>query len=311
MKSFAKSRSWKTYKSILESEFGISLEMEPSEIFVNIRGHNIRLDEWKPEGKQLGTVILVHGGGGNGRVLAPFAEPLASNGWKVLAPDLPGYGLSIPAEGYRGDYSEWLKVIAELADRQAGEVALVGYSMGGLSAVLASQNSDKVGAVVATTLLDLSDKKTFVSAARTKLLGRLSLIGIKLAPWLFDRLRLPLSLVTPLNSMSSNLEMQRYFVQDPLIGASWKPAGFFRSVHQYKVSSLNLECPLLLVHPGKDDWTQTALSLKVFNEIVAKKSFVELSNGSHLPLEQPAYTELNHTVVEFLDEHLAKGSGAR
>jgi pimeloyl-ACP methyl ester carboxylesterase len=306
MKSFAKSSSWKTYKSILESEFGISLEMEPSESFVNIRGHNIRLDEWKPEGKQLGTVILVHGGGGNGRVLAPFAEPLASNGWKVLAPDLPGYGLSIPAKVYRGEYSEWLRVIAEVADRQEGEVALVGYSMGGLSAVLASQNSDKVGAVVATTLLDLSDKKTFVSAARTKLLGRLSLIGIKLAPWLFDRLRLPLSLVTPLNSMSSNHEMQRYFVQDLLIGASWKPAAFFRSVHQYKVSSLKLECPLLLVHPGKDDWTPTALSLKVFNEIVAKKSFVELSNGSHLPLEQPAYKELNEAVLKFLEEELAR-----
>ena len=306
MKSFAKSSSWKTYKSILESEFGITLEMEPSESFTSIRGHNIRLDEWKLEGKQLGTVILVHGGGGNGRILAPFAEPIASKGWRVLAPDLPGYGLSIPATGYRGDYSEWLKVIAELASRQSGEVALVGYSMGGLSAVLASQRSANVKAVVATTLLDLSNKQTFVMAARTKLLGRLSLIGIKLAPWLFDRLRLPLSLITPLDSMSSNLKMQRYFVRDPLIGASWKPAAFFRSVHQYKVSSLTLECPLLLVHPGRDEWTPTALSLEVFNEIVANKSFLELSNGSHLPLEKPAYKQLNEAVLKFLEEELAR-----
>lgn len=304
MKTFAQSRSWAVYKSILDRKFGIALEIEPVENFVNIRGHKIRLDEWNPQGETLGTVILVHGAGGNGRILAPFAEPLASNGWKVIAPDLPGYGLSIPAKGYRGDYSEWLKVIAELADIQEGKVALVGYSMGGLSAVLASLQSDKVRAVVATTLLDLSDKEVFVVAARTKLLGRLSLMGITLMPWLFDRLRLPLALATPLKSMSSNVEMQRYFVRDPLIGASWKPTSLFRSVHQHKIPSLNLTCPVLLIHPGQDQWTPTALSLKTFTEIVGDKRFIELSNGSHIPLEQPAYTELNQSVVEFLDEHL-------
>ena len=304
MKTFAKSRSWTTYKAILENEFGIRLEIEPVESFENIRGHKIRIDEWKGESEKNGTVILVHGGGGNGRVLAPFAEPLASNGWRVIAPDLPGYGLSIPAKGYRGDYSEWLKVIAAIADRQEGKVALIGYSMGGLSAVLASQMSAKVEAVAATTLLDLSDRQLFVVAARTKLLGYLSLVGIKIIPWLFDRIRLPLSLATPLKSMSGSPAMQRFFIRDPLIGASWKPVAFFRSVHEYKIPSLNLNCPLLLVHPGEDDWTPTKLSLKVFDGITGDKSFVELPNGAHLPLEQPAYNQLNSSVLEFLEKHL-------
>jgi hypothetical protein len=60
------------------------------------------------------------------------------------------------------------------------------------------------------------------------------------------------------------------------------------------------------VHPGRDEWTPTALSLEVFNEIVANKSFLELSNGSHLPLEKPAYKQLNEAVLKFLEEELAR-----
>lgn len=302
MNIFANSNSWINYKSIVKEQFGISLDSDPIESFINIRNHSVRVDEWSTQSTQKGTVILVHGGGGNGRILAPFAQPLAANGWRVLAPDLPGYGRTVPVRGYRGDYQEWLEVIAELADKQSENVALIGYSMGGLTALLASQKSKKVRAVIATTLLNLSDPEIFVLAARAKWLGRLSLLGIKLFPGLLDRIYLPLALATPLKSMSSNREMQNYFIRDELLGASWKSVAFFRSVHQHKIANLNMSCPLLLVHPGSDMWTPTALSLKVFNEIITDKRFIELSNGSHLPLEEPAYSELNSAVLEFLDD---------
>ncbi|KPQ31392.1 MAG: Lysophospholipase, partial [Porphyrobacter sp. HL-46] len=62
-----------------------------------------------------------------------------------------------------------------------------------------------------------------------------------------------------------------------------------------------LDCPLLLIHPGADAWTPTEMSLVTYGQIEAQKEFVVLSNGSHLPLEQPAYNELNRHVARFLD----------
>jgi pimeloyl-ACP methyl ester carboxylesterase len=121
-----------------------------------------------------------------------------------------------------------------------------------------------------------------------------------LVPALVDGIRLPLRLAAPLGTMSANRRMARYFSDDPLIGASWKPIRFFRTVREFTPPSLKLHCPLLLVHPGADAWTPTPMSLATFDRIETRKQFVELSNGSHLPVEQPAYSELNEQVASFL-----------
>lgn len=310
MTSFDNTRSWTEYRDILAAEFEIVLTIEPHEFWREVRGHKVRIDEWTADRPAKGTLILVHGGGGNGRILAPFAEPLAREGWRVLAPDLPGYGLTRPAAGYRGEYAEWPAVLAQIADAEPGPVVMMGLSMGGLTAFLAAQGSRKVCGVAATTLLDLSGPAIFVRAARWKWLGRLSLVSMAVMPWLFDRVVMPLSLATPLAAMSSNKRMQSYFQTDPHIGASWKSASFFRTVHQFHVRSWTLDCPLLLVHPGADEWTPTDFSLAVFKKIETDKRFHELSNGSHLPVERPAYDELLAHTTSFLDEIVALRSAA-
>lgn len=300
MQKFSDLPSWANYRRVLSDEFGISLQTEPVEQAVPLRGHLVRMDEWPARGVCKGTVILVHGGGGNGRILAPLAEPIADLGWRVLAPDLPGFGLTEPSASFDWDYAEWPEVIAEIAEAQQGPVVLMGLSMGGMTAVFAAQKCDKVSGVIATTLLDASEEQKFIQAARWRWLGRLSLVGMALAPKTLDRIWLPLRLATPLATMSANKAMQGYFSNDPLIGASWKPIRFFRTVHLYAAQSLRLGCPFLLVHPGADSWTPTELSLEVFERIDAPKEFIELSNGSHLPLEQPAYEELAEQVGHFL-----------
>ena len=301
MQTFSQMASWPSYRTILAEEFGVHLRVEPTERFIPVRGHSIRIDEWSPLEPVRGTVILVHGGGGNGRILAPFAEPIARHGWRVLAPDLPGFGLTQPCPTYDWDYAEWPKVIAAIADAQSGPVVLMGLSMGGLTAVFAAQQSDNIAGVIATTLLDASVGRNFVRAARWRWLGRLSLLAMALTPMILDRVWLPLRLAAPLATMSGNRRMADYFSNDPLIGKSWKPIRFFRTYRAHPVHSLRLDCPLLLVHPGADAWTPTHMSLATFDQIEARKEFIELTNGSHLPLEQPAYSELNEHIARFLN----------
>lgn len=300
MQTFSELASWTAYRTILAEEFGIDLKATPDERFVPVSGHDVRIDEWAAVGPCRGTVILVHGGGGNGRILAPFAEPIAQQGWRVLAPDLPGFGLTTPSATFDWDYAEWPKVIAEIANAQAEPVVLMGLSLGGMTSVFAAQQSANVAGVIATTLLDASMGRNFVQATRWRWLGRLSLMGMALAPAILDRIRLPLRLAAPLAKMSANKRMAGYFSADPLIGASWKPIRFFRTVHAFAPQSLRLDCPLLLVHPGADAWTPTDISLASFDRIEACKTFVELRNGSHLPLEQPAYRELTGHIAAFL-----------
>ena len=300
--SFAHHPSWTSYKTILAEDFAITFPFEPEERWQTIRGHQIRYDIWEPQGSAKGTLILVHGGGGSGRVLAPAALPALKAGWRVFAPDLPGYGLTIPAHGFRGEYAEWPLIIADIAYAATGPVVFMGMSLGGLTAVFAAQKAGRVAGVIATTLDDLSHPATFDRVARWPWLGKLTRFAIRWMPGLVDRIPMPLALATPLRAMTSGRRLQDYFVKDALLGGRWMRSRFFRLIHQHRLETNELGCPLLLIHPGADTWTPTAMSRPIFDRLETDKTLIELSNGTHLPLEQPAWTELCEGVGAFLDD---------
>ena len=87
---------WPAYKRILADRHGFFMRQDPIQTWWTWRRHRIHLDHHIPKTQPLGTLILVHGAGGHGRLLAPIGQMAADLGWKVLAPDLPGYGLTQP-----------------------------------------------------------------------------------------------------------------------------------------------------------------------------------------------------------------------
>lgn len=288
----------------------IELRDPDNEYYLNVTGHNVHIDEWIPSGEQKGIVFMIHGGGGNGRILAPFAQPIVDQGWKVIAPDLPGYGLTETRAGYDGDYSEWIDVIQALSEQHEGKKVFFGLSLGGLTAVHAAQITNNIHGVIATTLLDASEKEVFSRAARWRWLGVVSLIGFKTLGSILDRIKLPLRLAAPLTEMSSDEIVQNYFLTDELIAKRWIPIKFFRTLHNKTLDNNTELKRLLLVHPGSDTWTPTQMSLETFHKLKGNKSFIELTNGSHLPIEQPAYDELQTHVGNFLSQITATDRNA-
>lgn len=306
--AYAGSASWLRYQALLDECFGVRVRREPAETWASLRGHRLHIDHWRPAATArpgapaAGTVILVHGAGGHGRILAPVGEFVADQGWHALAPDLPGYGLTRPAPDFAWDYAEWPAVVAELAASCDGPVVLLGLSVGGLTAVHAARQAPRVAGIIATTLLDMSDPAAFVRAARWRWLGAASLWGFRRMPALLDRIALPLRWVAPMQAMSGAPAMRAYFTSDPLLGAQRVPARLFRTMHAHPTDTTPLHCPLLLVHPGADAWTPTALSRSTFDRLPGAKRFRELTNGSHLPAEQPALDELRQEVARALAE---------
>jgi pimeloyl-ACP methyl ester carboxylesterase len=62
--------------------------------------------------------------------VSAFAEPLAAQGFRVVAPDLPGHGRN-PAE--QADLPEWAHAVEELAWAESAH-AIVAHSLGGVAA---------------------------------------------------------------------------------------------------------------------------------------------------------------------------------
>lgn len=265
-------------------------------------GHALHIDEWAPVGAAKGTAILVHGGGGHGRILAPLGDAVAAMGWRALAPDLPGYGLTKPARVWRWDYADWPRAIAALADAADGPVVLIGLSVGGMTALYAAQRARAVKGVIATTLIDMSDPQIYAGAARWRWLGHVARLSGAYMPFISDQIAMPLRFAVLMHAMSSKPGMRRYFESDPLLGGKWIPARFWRTLHEYRPDqgNLDLPCPFLLAHPGADAWTPVALSMPAFNRIGSPKRLRVLTNGSHLPAERPAYDELREEIEGFL-----------
>jgi pimeloyl-ACP methyl ester carboxylesterase len=88
--------------------------------------------EWGPDAP-VKTVLCVHGLTRNGRDFDVLATALAAEGWRVVAPDMPGRGRSPRLRVQDYTYPVYAGVIAALLARLAVDsVDWVGTSMGGI-----------------------------------------------------------------------------------------------------------------------------------------------------------------------------------
>lgn len=293
--------TWRAYQPHLPAEVRLRDRDLPVESWWSWDGLDVHLDRYPcPDAHT--TVIVAHGAGGYGRLLAPFGRLLAEAGADVVLPDLPGYGLTpCPPQGMT--YDRWVRCLADLAVAEAGatdrSVRLFGMSVGGMLALHAAMAAPAgvVAAVGATTLIDPRSPRV------RRGVGRVPLPGVLLRTGAGDRLRLPMPLVAPVERMSSIRAINRLCLRDPQGGGNRVPYGFLRSWLTY-TPAVEPEafdrCPVLLAHPAADRWTPTEWSRDVLDRIPAPTTYVELRYCEHLPIEEPGLTTLRETVAAWL-----------
>lgn len=111
----------------------------PNELRVAANGLQHRVLEWPATGapkadSSTGTVFLVHGYMDAGGTWDRVAPALAEQGFRVLAPDMRGFGDGDRARpGSYYHFADYIADLAELVDELSPNepVALVGHSMGG------------------------------------------------------------------------------------------------------------------------------------------------------------------------------------
>jgi len=250
-------------------------------------------------------VLLLHGGGGHGRLLLPFALPLHAAGVEVLAPDLPNFGLA-RREPIPPTFDRWVALVSALVDRYAAagrRVVLYGLSIGGLTAYHVAAENPRVAGVVATMLADLRRQEVRDAAASSLLMSRVAQPLVALLPGLLDRMPLPAGRVGRLGAMIPDRAFVATLARDPRVGRVPMPAGFYRTLCE-RDPAVEPEAfrgpPALLVHPGADRWTPFALSLPLFEALAAPKRLVILEGAAHLPFAQPAFDEMQDAVLAFL-----------
>lgn len=204
------------------------------------------------------TVIVVHGGGGYGRLFVPIGKLLHAAGYEVVTPDLPGYGLS-QAPPSLVTYQAWTDLLCDLASTEyqntGRRVVLCGGSLGGYLAYLcaARMGAGPIAGVIATTLADPRSPLVRRQFTRNALVLHAAMPLLPFCAPLFGRLRLPVKWFTKMGAMSSDPALNRLVAEDPYGGGVRVPVNFMQSIFTVRpdVEPEDFDhCPVLLAHPG-------------------------------------------------------------
>jgi alpha-beta hydrolase superfamily lysophospholipase len=295
---------WRGYQQFYPESLRWDSANGPAEQWWRWRGIDVHLDRL-PAPQASGTVILVHGAGGYGRMLAPYARMLASAlPVEVVAPDLIGYGLSRTADRLV-EYQEWIDCVGDLVSaekaRSGRPVFLVGASVGGMLAYSVAARGEVAGLIV-TCLLDPRDVAVRMRMTRLPVMGRLAVPALRRLRRC-DRVQLPVRWVANMGAMSNNAAVNDLIRADSCGGGNRISVKFLRT---FMTSAPPVEpeqftaCPVLMTHPAADRWTPVELSLPFFDRVAADKRLVMLDEAGHLPIEEPGLTQMSDAVAAFL-----------
>ncbi|MGL5819816.1 MAG: alpha/beta hydrolase [Phycicoccus sp.] len=272
-------------------------------------GRQVAVHRWGSD-DAAARLVLVHGAGGNGLLLAPFGLAARRTGFAVTAVDLPGYGLSIDRHKATVRYADLVAVAASVLDgeyRRSGQpVVVAGFSIGGRLAVEAAAASGVASHVVATNLLEPTDPVVRPALTRWRWMARLPDAALAAGGDRLGRLPVPMRWVSNMAAVANDPEVVRAMIADRTGAGAWMPRGFLASYlgSPPAVAPERFDtCPVTLAHPGDDRWTPLDLSLRFLRRMTSVPTeVVVLERCGHLPVESPGRERLEGLLVARLQD---------
>ncbi len=299
---------WRRIQALLPPalQLGRAETPMPEEEWLDVGPFRVHLDCWRrPEAPA--TVVVVHGGGGNGRLLAPFGALLAGLGYEVVAPDLPGYGLTRVEARRSLVYDDWRDTLSRVVEAEAGRsrrpLVVFGASMGGLLAYDVTVRTRIPAGLVATCFLAPREPAVRRRMVRWPWMAGLAGPMLTALPDLTDSLPVPMRLAGNMLAISNSVALSRAIAADPLAGGTWMPGRFLRTFLEsgplVPPEAFDV-CPVLLTHPAEDRWTDISLSRPFFERLPVPKRLVMLEGAGHFPVEEPGVGQLRQALLDFL-----------
>jgi len=296
--------AWRAIYAALPSGLAPPKPYAVQEEWRRIAGFDVHLDRWIAPSARA-RIILLHGGGGHGRLLGPYAWSLALQGFECLCPDLPGYGLTRTPDKAKLVYDHWREVAGSLieAERQRGGALFVlGLSMGGMLAYDACVLAGAGDGLIATCFLDPTRPVVRRTLVRRPFMARVVDPVFKATPRALDGLMIPMGLAGNMAAIANDPALVRAVIADKRAGGNSMPVGFLRSwMTSPPVAPPESfdQCPVLMAHPAEDRWTDVAISDGFFDLLPVQKRRVLLRGAGHFPVEQPGVNQLDRAIAEF------------
>lgn len=280
----------------------------PDEEFLSILNIDIHIDHYKPVSPK-GRAILFHGVGGNGRLLSCIALPLMKSGYEVVCPDLPLYGCTQYTQTIT--YDTWVSCGTELVKyfQSVDDLPtfLFGFSAGGMLAYQIVCECTNIRGLIVSCILDQRINTVIRNTANSPLMGRIAKPLMSVTKTFAGNVKIPMKWIGNMKAIVNNAELATILMKDNKSSGVRVPLIF---VHTMLNPTIKIEpekfksCPVLLVHPGEDNWTDIELSNLFYSRLACEKQTVILKGAGHFPIEELGLMQMEHACISFIQKHL-------
>ena len=306
---YSQQKTWEEIIRFFPENNRINNNCSPSETILAWKNGYIHLDHYKNP-KARAKIIMLHGVGGNGRILSFMAVPLFKKGFEIICPDLPGYGYTKTSSN-NITFQGWVEVVNHIIEKDTIDddrpVFLFGFSLGGTLAYHVAAQNKKIKGIIATCMLDQRMREVRDYSAINKAMSRLGPSFLKIFNTIKPGLMLPMKLVANTGAIVNNPDLLEILLQDKTSSGVRVPIRFLYSIINAKpdLEPENFQhCPVALFHPEKDKWTPVEVSKIFFNRIKGDKELKILENAGHFPLETPGILQLEKYTEDFIEKFL-------
>ena len=306
--TYESDKSWRRLQRYLPKRNRLTRSSLPAEEYITVGNFRVHADHYLPA-KPLAQVLIIHGVGGNGRLLSFIAVPLYRLGYEVICPDLPLYGLTTYGRT-TVSYKDWETVAEQVAGyyRTAGlPLFLFGLSAGGLLAYETACRVDNARGLIATCLLDQRIPEVTRATANNPVTAIAGKPFLKAVHKLIGNLKLPMKSVCNMDAIVNNEAVRDILVHDRLASGASVTLEFLYGMLKPELTiepEVFDKCPVLFTQPEKDRWTEEKLSRLFFDKLPVNKERVLLPGAGHFPIEEEGLLALEKSCDEFMQKSL-------
>ena len=277
------------------------------EDYLTSDGLKIHLDIYDKEVPLEKTIVFIHGTSVYSKFYAEFCYNLFKKGYRVIAPDLIGHGMS---EGKRGHFTmeKFTKTVHDVTsyilEKYGEKIIVMGSSLGGITALYCAANDERIkGAIChnAAIFNEKAYKKIIKLKGFLKILKPFVPFFAKIVP----KLKISVYLYLDFNELAKSEFIDRidFLLNDKLISDKYTMTSIRAQMRESLARPIELiEAPIMIINGDEDYLFSVEYMQEIYDRLNCEnKKLVILKGASHL-IFQENIEEALERIVPWLDK---------
>ena len=290
------------------------LKADPQEIkriikenYIVSDGLKIHLDIYDNETSIDKTIIFVHGTSVYSRFYVEWCYNLFQKGFRIVAPDLPGHGMS---EGKRGHFTmeKFTKtiydVVTHILEKYRGEVVVMGSSLGGITALYSAARDPRLKGAICHNAAIFNEgayKKIIKLTGILKILAPVIPYLAKIAP----TLKLSVFLYLDFNKLakSSFIDRLDYILKDKLLSYKYSLTALRAQMKEPLARPIeSIETPIMIINGDEDYLFSVEYMREIYDRLTSRNKQLEILKGTSHLIFQENIDEVMTLVIPWLNK---------